>query len=137
LIEVLIEIEHGIDDHLGEELLILGNNLGVQRGLSALDQEISLLFLALVCDLDGDLLDSLEALSASLSVSLDDDLGVHAFLNEGLGLLQKLSGGDDDRGGSISDFVVLGSGNIHKGLSGWMNNIEEANQSSAIIRDGD
>jgi hypothetical protein len=50
--------------------------------LSALNQKVSLLGLALVANLDGNLLDSLEALGARLSVSLDNDLGMHALLDE-------------------------------------------------------
>jgi len=42
LIQVSIEIKNGIDDHLGEELLILGDNLRVKGGLGTLDKQISL-----------------------------------------------------------------------------------------------
>jgi len=133
LVEILIEIEDCINNHLGEELLILGDNLGVEGSLSALDQKISLLKITLVSNFDGDFSDSLKALSAGLSITLDDDLGVHALLDEGLSLFEELTGGDNDRCGTISDFIVLRLGNIDEGLGSWMNDIKEANKSSAII----
>jgi len=134
LIEVLIQVEDGVDDHLGEELLVLGDNLGVEGSLSALDQELLLLLRGLVADLHGNLFNSLQALLAGLAVAAHNDLAVHALVDESLGLLQKLTGGDNDRGSSISDFVVLGLGDVHKGLGSGVHNIEEADQSGAIIR---
>ena len=66
-------------------------------------------------------------------ITLDDDLGVHALLNELLGLLEELTSGDDDRGGTISNLVGVRSGDVNKSLGSWMNNVEESNKSSAII----
>ena len=114
---------------------MLGDNLGVQTGLCAFYKKVSLLFLALISNFDRDFLDSFDALVGGFSVSLDDDLRSHAFFDESLGLLQELSGGEDNGGGSISDLVVLGSCDINEGLSGWMHDVEETNQSGTIVGD--
>ena len=76
LLKILIEIQNGVDNHLGEELLVVGDNLRVQRSLGALFKEVSFLFLALVTDFNRNFLDSSDALVTGLTVTLDDDLGV-------------------------------------------------------------
>jgi len=70
---------------------VLRNNLRVQRSLCALFKEITLLFRRLIADLVRYLFDSAHSHFESLSVALDNDLGVHSFLNEGLGLAKELT----------------------------------------------
>tara|TARA_B110001450_G_scaffold255247_1_gene282316 strand:- start:781 stop:957 length:177 start_codon:yes stop_codon:yes gene_type:complete len=38
LLQILIEIQDGINDHLGEEGFIVRNNLGVEGGLRTFDE---------------------------------------------------------------------------------------------------
>ena len=137
LVEGLIELHNGIDDHLGEEFPIAGNNLGVEGGHGASFEHFTLGLGVFGLHLDRDLLDSVNAELHGLTVSLDDDLGVHAFFDELLGLLEELSGGEDDGGGTVTDLVVLGLGNVDEGLGSGVHNVEEADQSGAIIADGD
>jgi hypothetical protein len=58
---------------------------------------------------------------------------VHAFLNELFGSLEELSSGQDDGGGTISDFVVLGLGNIDESLGGGVDNVEEGDEGGSVI----
>lgn len=71
----------------------------------------------------GNFLESFEGESQSFSVSLDDDLGVHALFNKLLGLLQEFSGKKHDGGGSVTDFIVLRSGDVNQSLGGWVDDI--------------
>jgi len=135
LVEGLIELHNGIDDHLGEEFAIAGNNLGVEGGHGASFENLALGFGILALHLDRDLLDSGNAKSHGLTVSLDDDLRVHAFFNELFGLLEELTGRQDDGGGTVTDLVVLRLGNVDQSLGGGVHNVEESDKSSAIIGD--
>jgi len=38
LLEILIKIQNGIDDHLGEESFVVRNNLGVEGSLRTFDE---------------------------------------------------------------------------------------------------
>ena len=136
LVEVLIEIEDGGHDELREELLILRDDLGVEGGLGALEQKVALLLLGLVGNLDRDLLDALVALLTGLTVALNDDLRVHTLFDEGLGLLEELTGDKHDGGGSITNLVVLRLGNIDESLGGGMHNVEKRDEGGTIVGDG-
>ena len=137
LIKVLVEIQNGVDNHLGEEGLVFRDDLGVQTGLCAFDQKVSLLSFTFVGNLDGDFFDSLHTLGSSLSVTFDDDLRSHALVDESLGLFQELSGCEDNGGGSVSNLVVLRSCDINEGLGSWMDDVKKADESGAIVGDGD
>jgi hypothetical protein len=73
----------------------------------------------------------------SFTETLDNNLRVHAFLDELLSSLEELSSGENDGGGTISDFVILGLGDIDEGLGGGVDNIEETDKSGTIIGNGD
>jgi len=133
LVQVFTEVHHGIDDHLGEELLLASNNLTVQGGGGALHKQVTLLSLGLVSNLVGDLPNAVNAKSLSLTVTSHDNGGVHTFLDEFLGLLEELAGHEHDGGSAITDLVILRLGNVHEGLGSGVHNVEELNQSSAII----
>jgi hypothetical protein len=60
LVEVTLEVLDCLDDHISEELLIVGDDFGVEGGLSALFEDITAAFDRVVSDLDGDLLDVLD-----------------------------------------------------------------------------
>ena len=115
---------------------MLSDNLRVKTGLSAFDQKVSLFFFSLISNLNLNFLDSLESLGASISVTLDDDLRMHTFINESFSLFQKLSSSEDDGGGSVTDFIVLRSSDIYKSFGSWMDNVKKTDQSGAIIGDG-
>jgi len=136
LVEVSIEVHDGVDDHLGEETLVLGDNLGVEGSRGALFEQVTLLLGALVADLHGDLLETQEAETESLTVALDNDLGVHALVNEVLGLLEELTGGKHDRSGTVTDFVVLRLGDVDEGLGSGVHDVEELDESCSIVGDG-
>ena len=121
---------------LGEELLILGDDFRVQRGLSALNQKVSLFIFGLVTNFDGDFLYSIIANLRGLSVTLNNNLRVHALINERLGLFEKLTSGQNNGSGSITNFIVLRPSNVYECFSGRMNNIKKADESGTIIRYG-
>lgn len=88
LVKVLIQEKDGFDDELGEELLELGDNFGVQRSLGALNEKVSFLILGFVTNFDGDLLDSFVAFLRGISETLDDDLRMHAFIDKRFSLFK-------------------------------------------------
>jgi len=87
--------------------------------------------------LDRDLSDAVTAEFLGFTETLDNNLRVHALLNELLGSLEELSGGEDDGGGTISDFVILRLGDIDEGLGGGVDNIEETDKGGTIVGDSD
>jgi len=137
LVVVTIDGLDGVDNHSTEEFSVAGDNLGVEGGHGASLEDESLGSWVFVSHLDGDLSDAFAADGLSFTETLDNNLRVHAFLNELLGILEELSSGEDDGGGTISDFVVLGLGDIDQGLGGGVDNVEEADKSGTIVGDGD
>ena len=113
-----------VDNHSTEELLLFGNNLRVKGSLGALLEQFSLLLSALISNLNRDFLDAFKAHLETHSVSLDDNLRVHAFLDQALGLTKELSSGEHDRSGAIADLVVLTLSDIDKSLGSRVHNIK-------------
>jgi hypothetical protein len=58
---------------------------------------------------------------------------VHALFNELLALLKQLASEEHHTGGSISDFIVLSLGNVDQSFSSWVHDVEQRDDSSAII----
>lgn len=137
LVVVTINGLDGIDNHLSEEFSIAGDNLGVKRGHGASLEDLSLGSGVFGVHLDRDLSDACRAKGLSFTVTLDNNLRVHAFFDELLGLLEELTSGKDDRGGTISDFVILRLSDIDESLGGGVDNVEESNKSGTIIGDSD
>ena len=121
---VLVDGLDGIDNHSAEESLLFGDNLRVEGSLGALLEQFSLLFSSLVSNLYRHFLDALKAHLESHSVSLDDNLRVHALLDQALGLTKKLSSGKHDRSGAIANLVVLTLSDIDESLGCGVHNIE-------------
>lgn len=136
LVVVTIDGLDGVDNHSTEEFSVAGDNLGVEGGHGASLEDESLGSWVFVSHLDGDLSDAFAADGLGFTETLDNNLRVHALFNELLGILEELSGGENDGGGTISDFVVLGLGDIDQGLGGGVNNVEEADKSGTIVGDG-
>jgi hypothetical protein len=136
LVKVFTEVHDGIDDHFAEEILVAGNNLGVEGSHGALLEQVALLGIRLVSDLDGNFADAVKAEAHGIAVTLDDNGGVHALIDELLRLLQEFTSGQNDGSSSISDFVVLGAGNIDQSLGGGVDDVEETNESGTIVGDG-
>ena len=121
---VLVDGLDGIDNHSAEESLLFGDNLRVEGSLGALLEQFSLLFSSLVSNLYRYFLDALKAHLESHSVSLDDNLRVHAFLDQALGLTKEFSSGKHDRSGAIANLVVLTLSDIDESLGCGVHNIE-------------
>jgi hypothetical protein len=137
LVVVTINGLDGINNHLSEEFSIAGDNLGVKRGHGASLEDLSLFNGVFGVHLDRDLSDAFTAEGLSFSVTLDNNLRVHALFDELLGLLEELTSGKDDRGGTISDFVILRLSDIDESLGGGVDNVEESDKSGTIIGDSD
>jgi hypothetical protein len=136
LVEVVGQVHDSVNDHFSEEVLVAGNNLGVEGSHRALLKQVALLRLALVSDLDRDLPDAVQAETHGVAVALDNNGGVHALVNELLRLLEQLASSEHNRGGAISDLVVLGARNVDQGLGSGVHDVEQTDQGSTIVGDG-
>ena len=146
----------GVDDHGREEGLGRVDQLGRHGGRGALEQqrpEVSAragtgsassfeslrrgtpLFVGGV-DGDCELVDALDGESGGGAVALDDDVRADAVLDKLLCLAEEFGREQHDRGGSVSDFGVLGAGDIDQGLGGGVDDVEQAEDGRAVVRDG-
>ena len=123
-----------LDHELAEVLLVGVEQLGVERRLRALDQHISFGRRVVAVNHDLEAFELFETERQGLLVPLDDDLGVHAFLDETLGLLQELAREQRDRRSAVPHLVVLkisqrsigylGLGDVDQHLRGRVNYVQ-------------
>jgi hypothetical protein len=70
-----------------------------------------------------------------LTEAFDDNMGRQALLNEPPDLLQHLGGKKHNRGGTIANLRILGACDVNKSLGSWMNDIEQLENSGAVVCD--
>mmetsp|Transcript_57657 Transcript_57657/g.65792 ORF Transcript_57657/g.65792 Transcript_57657/m.65792 type:complete len:230 (+) Transcript_57657:1219-1908(+) len=131
LIEIFVQSFNGINDHTSEEFLVVGDQLGIETGLSTLQQQIS----SFSIEFDFDFADLAQDGGESLSETLDQDLRVDTLFNITLGFLQEGSGQQNDGGGSITDFLILRLGNVDQSFSSRVNNFQILHNGGTIIGD--
>jgi hypothetical protein len=61
---------------------------------------------------------------------------VATLLDKLVSLTEKLSGNDDDRGGTITDLLILEIREFHEDLGGGVGNVKVLKDSSTIVSDG-
>lgn len=114
--------------------LTLGEEVGVpldQLAVHGRGRQSSKLFhlLLLVCrglhDIHCDLLDLVDGHRAGSPQALDDRLRTDTLLNQFANLLQYFTGEDHHRRRTVSDFGILGPGDIRQDAGGGVHNIEE------------
>ena len=69
--------------------------------------------------------------------TFDDRLGGNTILDEFTGLLEELTAYQHNGGGSITDGVILGLGDVHENLGGGVHDVEKLHDGGAIVSDGD
>jgi hypothetical protein len=62
---------------------------------------------------------------------------MNVVLNEFISSLEELSGQDDDRGGTITDFSILDLGELDKNFGSWMCDLQLLQDCGAIVGDRD
>ena len=87
-------------------------------------------------DGDCELVDALDGESGGGAVALDDDVRADAVLDKLLCLAEEFSREQDDRSRAVSDFGVLGAGDIDQGLCSGVDYVEQAEDGRAVVRDG-
>ena len=85
----------------------------------------------------SDVVEDLLGNGSGLSPSSDDDLGVNFLVDELLGFLEEFSGHDSDGGGTITDFFVLGLGDVDQNFGGRVVNPDRLENGGTIVGDGD
>jgi hypothetical protein len=118
--EVGLKAADGLDDHGGEEILVGGNELGVEGGTGAFEEHLLSL---LALEGDRELLYGFYGELSGLAHVANEDLGVHPGLDEFLNLLKHLSSEEHHGGGSVSDLGVLTHTDVDEGLGGGVSDL--------------
>ena len=119
------DVKDSLDSEVGVVLLALADDLGAEGGLGAHSQLCVVVLgdVELLLDLgdsaDSDVTSSLETIS--------DLEWVDTLLEELHGLVEDGASEDDNTGGSVTDFVVLGSGKLSQESGSLMMDLLEAN----------
>lgn len=144
LIEILlVEGHHRVNDHLGEEWFLRVDEFRGHGRPRALEEEFpefptpdvsnsvttkglrwDVLGITLI-DRHTNLLQLLHRQIPSLPQALDDRVYSDTFLDVRPNFLQDLGGEEGDRGRAVSDFGILGAGNVDERSGGGMDDIEE------------
>ena len=103
--------------------------LGTDGALDNLGQ----IFVIFKVNVDTDFVGKLDDFIKCPEVGVDNDRGVDVLLKEPFDSCQDLTSEDNDGGGTITDFFVLGSGQLDHTLGCWMLDINFSQDSVAII----
>jgi len=115
-------------------LFLRSNDLAGHAGLGSVDKAIT----AQSIDLDGHLVsDEVASFPGSHSVSCNNGGGVDLVLDQLVGPLQELSGNNDDRGGAITDLLILLLSQLDQNASSWMLHLQHVQNGGAVVGDGD
>lgn len=108
--------EHGFEGKVREVVLALGDDLGSEGGSGALSEVRVVIFVDV--NLSCDFLNLGNRDFASLVKSVRNFEGVDTLVEELLGLVEDSSSEDDNTGGTVTDLVVLGRGELGKEFGG-------------------
>lgn len=123
----------GLESEVGDQASPTSSELSTDaRGQSFLD-----IVIVVDVDWDGDLVDNLEGVFESLVVRSDDDGWVDLVLDEWTGGLHHLTGKADDGGGAVSDFLVLGAGQLNHRLGSWVLAVDLSEDGIAVVGHND
>ena len=130
-------MHHSINNNLAEKLLLSSDNLGVERSLGALHQQITLFFISLILDLHGDFFNPVCTDFECVTVPIHNDTWVHTILNKLFRLFKQFTSHQHYRSSSITHLIILRFWNVDESLSSGVHDIEQWDQCSTIIWDGD
>ena len=133
--EIQVGVQHRdrVHDHFGEIFAVRANQLRIQGGSSHLLQHRSLLLGVRFRNRDRHGVKTLNGLAQSHADTSDDHLGVHAPVDEVLGRFEDLGRKENHRRRSVTHFRILGLSNVHQGLCGGMDDIEQLHNARAVV----
>eukprot|EP00047_Mylnosiga_fluctuans_P001742 m.221713 g.221713 ORF g.221713 m.221713 type:complete len:557 (-) comp10637_c0_seq1:26-1696(-) len=134
--QVFAKGHHGIHDKPGEEVLLVRDELGVERGGGALLQQLAKLLRVVLIQRDRNLANLLDGQGDGQAEAADDDLWVDTLLDEGLALAEELARKQHNACRAITDLGVLRLGNVHECAAGRVHNIQELHDGSAVVGNG-
>lgn len=132
-VQVGVQHRHRVDDHFGEVFAVRANQLRVQRRSGYLLQHRALLSGVRLRDGDRHRVQTLDRLAERHADASDDHLRVHALIDEVLGRLQDLRGQQNHRRRPVTHLRILGLSNVHQGLCGGMDDIEQLHNARSIV----
>ena len=122
--------EDRVDNQAGEEVVLGTNDLGRHGRLGDINEAFS----AKSVNLAGHLLgNELAGLFTGHPVSGNDCRRVDLVAHKVVCVLEKFSGNDYDRGGAITDLLVLLLGEFDEDFGGWVLDLEESQDSGAVV----
>lgn len=129
-----LNVLHGINNHVGEEVSLTEQKLGAHGGFGSVDKT----FTGEGIGLDSEVLsDKVDRLLKGKTVAAHDGGGMNLVLNKLVGSLQKLGSEDDNGGGTITDFTILDLGKFDENFGSGVGYLELLKNCGAIIGDGD
>ena len=129
----MLHVHHSIDDNVGEELALGSEKLGRHGCLSSVNKGIAAKSVNFQTHV---LLDELDGLSESNTVTRHYTCRVDLILNKLVGSLEELSSEDNHRGSTITDLSILDLGKFDEYLSSGMLNFQLLKDSSTVICNG-
>jgi hypothetical protein len=112
-------------------VLALADDLGAKRGCGALPQELVVVLVNV--DLLLNAFNSLGGDIASLLEAISNLKGVNTLIKEPLGLLEESASEHDDTSGTVTDFVVLGLGELDEEASGLVLNLHLLKNCGTVV----
>mmetsp|Transcript_22640 Transcript_22640/g.65168 ORF Transcript_22640/g.65168 Transcript_22640/m.65168 type:complete len:482 (+) Transcript_22640:434-1879(+) len=131
----LVEGFDGIDDHGGEQVLVGGDELGVEGRAAALEEHLGSLGGGGV-EGDAQLLDLLDGKLPRRADVAHDNLRMDSLLHEGFELLEYLPRQQNDRRRTIPNLGVLAHANVHERLGGRVGDLQELHDGRPVVADG-
>ena len=128
-------MEDRLHGQVSEVILALRDNLRSEGGSSALSEFGVVVFLDV--ELLLDVTDSLDSDVTSLVETIGNLEGVNTLLEELLGLLEDGSSQDYNTGGTVTNFVILGSGKLSQESGSLMMDLHLFEDSGTIVSDND
>mmetsp|Transcript_8737 Transcript_8737/g.32936 ORF Transcript_8737/g.32936 Transcript_8737/m.32936 type:complete len:422 (-) Transcript_8737:9-1274(-) len=132
-----LRIEHGhcVHDHRREHVLVVADELGVERSSRAGHKQLPRLIAA--PHADREVLDALHGEIRRLPNAPDDDLRMQAVLHEGLHLVEDRGRNEHDRGRAVSHLGILRHADVHEGLGSRVHHVQKPHDGRSVVADGD
>jgi len=126
-------LHHSVDSHRGEEGVVMGDDLGGERGDSVLDKSLA------VVEIDwlGHLIDDLHSLLVGDLETIRDGSRVETLTHELSASLEKSASHDDNGGGTVTSLNVLGLGDFDEHSRGGVDDLHLLEDSGTIVGDED
>ena len=134
-ISAALQAHHRVARQVREVVLVVGEDLGRERGSSDVQQILAKRLLVRGVVLGG-ALERLLGDGARLAEALDDGHGVDLLVDEVLSLAQEFAREDHDGGCAVAHLVVLRLGDVDEDPGGGVVDVDGLEDGGAVVGDG-